>query len=210
MSAPVALGTGAEPDPELPENTDLELSAADAGLELPAADADFELPADDMELAAGQTARGMGPLGTIVMIIAILVIAVGVVDIVTHGFRQKTKLAYQVPAVFKLQPGDCFNSGQNGIDLTLRSCSTPHDAEVFATFPVIASSWPGAAALQAEAHSGCTSRIAGYMNPQLAANALDQEYIYPDQVAWKGGVRTVICDVRSSTGPITGSVRLGS
>jgi hypothetical protein len=45
------------------------------------------------------------------------------------------------------------------------------------------------------------------MNPALAVNALDQEYFYPDKVAWAAGVRTVICDVASLSGPITGSVR---
>jgi hypothetical protein len=181
MTAPAALGTGAEPDPGP--------------------------PADDSDDSDNEGARGMGPLGITVMTVAILVIAVGVSAIITHGFRTKTRVAYQVPAVFTLQPGQCFNSGHNDINLTLRPCSTPHEAEVFATFPVIGSSWPGDAALQAEAQSGCTARISGYMNPGLAATSLDQEYIYPDKVAWAGGVRTIICDVRSSDGPITGSVR---
>jgi hypothetical protein len=181
MTAAATVGTGAEPDPGP--------------------------PADD---AHDDGARGMGPLGITAMIVAILVIAVGVSAVITHGFRTKTRVAYRVPAVFRLQPGQCFNSGHNDINLTLRPCSTPHEAEVFATFPVIGSTWPGDAALQAEAQTGCTVRISGYMNPELATTALDQEYIYPDKVAWLGGVRTIICDVRSSDGPITGSVRQSS
>jgi hypothetical protein len=200
MAAPATTGTGAEPEPDVPVVSQLEPALA--------APQDEEQHEDQYEDQAPE--RRMSPLAVIAMIVAILVIAGGVGAVLTHGFRQKTKLAYQVPAVFKLRPGDCFNSGQNGINLTLRSCSTPHDAEVFATFPVIASSWPGDAALQAEAQSGCTSRVAGYMNLALATNALDQEYIYPDKVAWRAGIRSIICDVRSSVGPITGSVRQGS
>lgn len=151
--------------------------------------------------------RRMHPAVVIVMIVAVLAAAVGVAAYVTHGFKLKTKVAYQVPAVFELRQGDCFN-GRNDIGITLGACSSPHQAEVFATFPAIGpATWPGDLALQTQAESGCASRLAGYMKPDLAANALDQEFIYPDAVAWQAGVRTVICDVRSQDGPITGSVR---
>lgn len=180
MTAPASLGAGAEPDPEEPAGQD---EAVDYG------------------------ERRMHPLAVIAMIVVVLAAAVGVAGYVTHGFKLRTKVAYQVPSVFKLRQGDCFN-GQNDIGITPRACSSPHEAEVFATFPAIGSStWPGDMALQTQAESGCASRLAGYMNPDLAANALDQEYIYPDAVAWQAGVRTVICDVRSQNGPITGSVR---
>lgn len=146
----------------------------------------------------------MHPVVVIVMIIAVLAAAVGVAAYVTHGFKLRTKVAYQVPAVFELRQGDCFN-GQNDIGVTPRACSSLHQAEVFATFLAIGpSTWPGDMALQAQAESGCSSRLAGYMKPDLA---LDQEYIYPDAVAWRAGVRTIVCDVRSQDGPIAGSVR---
>jgi hypothetical protein len=48
------------------------------------------------------------------------------------------------------------------------------------------------------------------MSPVLATSALAQEYVYPDSVAWKAGIRTIVCDVRSLSGPITGSVRKNS
>lgn len=180
MTAPAKLGTGADRDPEEPSGQDE---------------------------AADYAEHRMHPAAVIVMIVAVLAAAVGVAAYVTHGFKLRTKVAYQVPAVFKLRQGDCFN-GQNDIGVTLRACSSAHEAEVFATFPAIGpSAWPGDTVLQTQAESGCTSRLAGYMSPDLAANALDQEFIYPDAVAWQAGVRTVICDVRSQDGPITGSVR---
>jgi hypothetical protein len=64
--------------------------------------------------------------------------------------------------------------------------------------------WP-----QAEADSGCASRIAWYLNSGRGTNALDQEFIDLDVVA-KAGVRTIICDVRLLDGRVTGSVRQGS
>jgi hypothetical protein len=77
---------------------------------------------------------------------------------------------------------------------------------VFATFALTGANWPGNAAVQAEASSGCASRLTGYVNPQLAIS-LSSTYVYPDSVAWQAGTRTVICEVRAATGQLTGSVR---
>lgn len=181
MTAPVAAGTGAEPEPGRRAYQE-----------------------------ARPPRRRMGPLAAVATVMVVLAAAAGVFEYVNHTVHARTRVAYQVSAVFQLRPGECFNSGQNGIDLTLRSCSTSHDAEVFARFTVPGRAWPGDATLKTEADSGCMSRLAGYMNPALATTSLDQEYIYPDALAWRAGVHSVICDVRSVAGPITGSVRDGS
>jgi hypothetical protein len=181
MTAPVTTGTGAEPDPGL--------------------------PADDSYYDDSEPPRRVSALGITAVIVVVLAVAAGAYVVATHHFRQKTELTYHVAAVFNLQQGDCFNSDQNGLGVTVRACSTPHDAEVFATFPLAASSWPGVDAVQAQAQDGCSARVASYMNPELVQNALAQESIYPDEQTWQAGVRTVVCAVRSTDGPITGSVR---
>jgi hypothetical protein len=60
--------------------------------------------------------------------------------------------------------------------------------------------------VSAAASSGCSTRLTGYLNPQLAIS-LASTYIYPDSVAWQAGTRTVICEVRATSGQLTGSVR---
>jgi putative regulator of septum formation len=170
------------------------------------------------EAAPGSTEPVAGPGPTrrtsllavaavILGLIALAGVAVAILAVATHGFRAKSVVQYRVAAVFSLRPGDCLNSLPNGADVTLLSCSAPHDAEVFATFSLAASTWPGAAAVQSQAGNGCQSRIASYLNPQLANAGLAQEYYYPDQAAWGAGVRTVVCEVSASTGQLTGSVR---
>jgi Septum formation len=169
-------------------------------------------PEDEQPAERADRARKARPLAvaaTVVGIIALVGAAVAVLAAVTHGFRPKTVVTYRVPAVFKLRPGDCINSAPNGLSATVLSCATPHDAEVFATFSLAGSSWPGSAVVQEEAGSGCVSRIGGYVNPAFAEAGFAQEYIYPDQSAWQAGVRTVICEVRASSGQLTGSVRKG-
>ncbi len=88
-------------------------------------------------------------------------------------------------------------------------CASAHTAEVFGTFRLAGGKWPGTAAVEQKAASGCASRLAGYLNPQLAATNLTQSYVYPGQQAWDTGERSVVCEVRATSGTLTGSVRSG-
>jgi len=142
--------------------------------------------------------------GFVVLGAAIVGGAVAIVGSATHGFKKPVKVVYKKSPVFSLKTGDCFDP--QGQSYTLVSCDSPHVAEVFGTFTLTGTKWPGDAALQAAASSGCTSRLTSYLNPQLAIS-LASTYVYPDSVAWRAGTRTVICEVRASSGELTGSVR---
>jgi len=133
--------------------------------------------------------------------------AIGIVAALTHGFHKPATVTYRESAVFKLHAGDCVNT-PSGQLVSVLPCSAPHQAEVFATFSLPASAWPGTAAVRAAASSGCSARLSGYLNPQLSVS-LAQSYVVPDQVAWTGGTRTVICEVQATSGQLTESVRAG-
>lgn len=135
--------------------------------------------------------------------------ALGTVAALTHGFHKPVKVEYSYEpsaTLFGLRSGECITISPNGTSLTPVPCTTPHDAEVFATFALPGSAWPGTAAVAQEADAGCSSRLAGYLNPQLAIT-LSQADVYPGQVAWQTGTRTVICEVRATTGQLDQSVR---
>ena len=174
-------------------------------------DPDPEPPAAGSVQHPGQ-ARRVSRLAAAMVIIVVLAAAAaaGALAVVTHGFRPKTVLSYRPAPVFALRAGECIDSSPNGLSVTVLSCASPHHAEVFATFSLAGSSWPGSAAVQQQVASGCQDKIAGYLNPALLNAGLTQEYIYPDQTAWKAGVRTAVCEVSSSIGPLTGSVRNAS
>ena len=169
-----------------------------------------EPPAAQPVEEPGRARRG-GRLVTIAVIVLVIAVAgaAGALAVVTHGFKPKTILTYRPAAVFGLRAGECVDSSQDGLSVTVLSCASPHDAEVFATFALAGSSWPGSAAVQQQAASGCQDRIAGYLNPALLNAGLTQEYVYPDQDAWNAGVRTAVCEVSAATGPLSGSVRTG-
>jgi hypothetical protein len=165
-----------------------------------------EHPAAEAQAAS----RDVGPLavvGIIVGVIALVGVAAGVLAMVTHGFKPKTVVTYRPAAVFGLQPGQCVDAGANSLSFTSVPCASPHDAEVFARFSLPAAAWPGSAAVRQEAGDGCASRLSGYLNPQLASIGLTQEYVYPNRDAWEANQRTVVCEVSSGNGRLTGSVR---
>ena len=203
----------AEPDTAATEPDGAELASAEPDAAEPEA-AEPEATPTEMagtEMAETPAQRDMSPLavvGVIVCVIALVGVAAGVLAALTHGFHKKTVVTvkHKTAAVFSLRPGDCINTGA-GVAFTRVACSSPHDAEVFATFSLTGSSWPGTNAIQQDAGYGCGSRLSGYLNPALATAALAQAWVYPDQSAWQASERTVICEVSSATGKLTGSVR---
>jgi hypothetical protein len=219
MAAPAGLTGGSVPEPtelDPPDPHPAGAAGPEGALRVADPGPDEAVPVahsapEQMEPVAGPgPARRTSPLAVAAVILGLIAlagVAVGVLALATHGFRPKTVVQYRLAAVFSLRPGECLNSAPNGADVTLLACSVPHDAEVFATFSLAASSWPGDAAVQDQASNGCQNRIAGYLNPQLAGAGLAQEFFYPDHAAWRAGVRTVVCEISSSTGQLTGTVR---
>jgi hypothetical protein len=228
MAAPAGVGSASAPEPVIPEPAATEADAPEADATEPAAAEPLTLdaavpeqsgPAPDEnaaavlaehEPAAGERRRvsWLVVAGVIFVLVAVAAAAV-VLVVATHGSRHRTVVTYRPAAVFSLRAGECLNSSQNGPSVTILSCATPHAAEVFATFSLTGSSWPGEAAVQQQVSNGCTNRLAGYLNPQLLNAGLTQQYVYPNQQAWQAGVRTVVCEVSSASGPLSGSVRNG-
>ena len=183
---------------------------AEAHPALPASD-----PVDPVELAepveeAPPLRRGHGLLlGAVFFVAALAIIggAFAIVGSLTHGFKKPVIITYKKSAVFSLRTGDCVNP--NGQAVSLVPCARPHGAEVFATYTLPASKWPGQAGASRAASSGCARRLTGYLNPQLSID-IATTYVYPDSVAWQAGTRTVICEVQATSGPLIGSVRRAS
>jgi Septum formation len=206
---------GAVLEPELAEAVlaEAELARVELAEAEPAEAEPAEAELAEADRAGAREGRDVSPwaVAAIILIVIVLVgVAAGVLAVLTHGFHKKTLITYRPAAVFKLRPGDCINSAPDGLAVTVLSCGTPHQAEVFATFTLPKSSWPGNAAAEQDAGDGCASRLGAYLNPDLANVGLAQEFVYPNQTAWQAGERTVVCEVSSSTGKLTGSVRKGA
>jgi hypothetical protein len=227
MAAPAGVSSGSAPEPVVPEPPVTEPMALEPVVPAPSEAASDENTADiavaepgydedtadivdpERQPETARERRGVGWLVTVGVVIVVLAVGAAAAALVvsTHGFRPKTIVSYRPAAVFGLRAGDCINSSPNGLSVTRLSCATPHEAEVFATFSLTGSAWPGTAGVQQQANSGCADRMAGYLNPQLLNAGLVQQFVYPNKQAWQAGERTVVCEVSSSSGPLTGSVR---
>lgn len=160
--------------------------------------------------AREHTGIGRPALVTLFIVAALVIVGGGAatVAVLTHGFRKPVKTVYHQAAVFKLRPGQCINI-PNGSSPTVTPCTSPHNGEVYGTFTLPGTSWPGTPAVRRAASAGCGSRLASYLNPQLAVK-LSRSYAYPGHADWKAGARTVVCEVRATSGQLTQSVRAGS
>jgi Septum formation len=206
--ADVAAGSG-------PPSETGESDATGETRETPTEVIDFAEPA---ELSAGlaepaelaeplrprRWSRALIVAGFVILAVAIVGGAVAIVASATHGFKKPVHVTYKKAAVFSLKAGDCFDP--RGQSYKLVSCNAPHSAEVFATFALSGTGYPGGSAASAAAGNGCASRLTGYLNPQLSVS-LASTFVYPDATAWQAGTRTVICEVRATSGSLTGSVR---
>lgn len=112
-----------------------------------------------------------------------------------------------------LVPGNCIqdldNEAETVSGLPVVDCTAPHEAEVFATFDLPDSDWPGQDAVTEDSQQGCSERI-----QQVAPDALDDDsttifYLFPTEDSWENILnpdRKVICMTFYRDGPRTGSI----
>ena len=148
----------------------------------------------------------------IILFVASLVVAAGAAAVTGALLLHRSHWPPPAPhplraTVFGLHPGQCFNSLPNGIaGAHAVPCRRPHDGEIYGAFRVAGHDWPGSAALVSQARQGCQARLTGYLNPQLNTSGLAESYAYPNEGAWATGEHSVICEIRSTQGKLTGSV----
>jgi Domain of unknown function (DUF4190)/Septum formation len=111
--------------------------------------------------------------------------------------------------VFSLPVGTCFDNPAGttlGINtVTAIACTKAHNAQVFAEFETTGSSFPGSAALERRANSGCNARITGNVDQSKITSTMTLHFIFPQQLAWDSGQRRISClivDSRSLTSSI--------
>lgn len=105
-----------------------------------------------------------------------------------------------------LAVGDCVDwpSGSQPIEsVLLIPCGQAHNAQVFATWELSGSSYPGDDKVIQAASQGCPERE-GRLS--AAASSLQVSYLYPGQPDWAVGDRLVTCVVFGPTPDLTSSL----
>lgn len=112
--------------------------------------------------------------------------------------------------VVDLAVGDCVDkstSGATGVRLSITSCTSTHDGEVFAVFPVPGTTFPGRTEVVRQAENGCSDAELRRFAPAAARDPnIAVSFTYPTAESWAAGSRDVSC-IAVSTPPATGSIR---
>lgn len=104
--------------------------------------------------------------------------------------------ACQKGNVFTLEPGQCFNDPgvQDEVsDVEIVDCAESHDNEVYHTFDISASSFPGESVVLDQAFDGCLGAFDAYVGIDFNSSALDVSALTPTSASWAQGDREVVC-----------------
>lgn len=111
-------------------------------------------------------------------------------------------------SVSKLSVGACFDapSGESGVDTVKAiSCTQPHDSQVFALPKISESSFPGVAALQADADAACGNAGNQAAVSQQAPSDAQVLELYPQDATTFAAQNYFICAINVSSQTLTQS-----
>jgi hypothetical protein len=153
----------------------------------------------------GKRGKGLGIAGiTLASVWVVAIIGLFAIGITTGGKSPDAGISSPGQAnhpasvsVFSLPVGTCFDNPAGntlGINsVTAIACTKAHNAQVFAAFDTTGSSFPGTAALERRANSGCSSRITGNVDQSKITKTMSLHFIFPQQLAWDSGQRRISC-----------------
>jgi hypothetical protein len=162
---------------------------------------------------SGQRGRGMALAGLILSAIWVVAIGIGIaVAIATGAARDATG---QITgsgrvSISDLKAGDCVNNIEEDRLVTKVDgvpCTEPHSGEVFATFDLTGSSFPGESSANDQAEQGCLDRLDDYAPDAVNDDSLDIFYFAPNANSWGRGDREVVCLALDPNKKRTGSLR---
>ncbi|MGO1560629.1 MAG: septum formation family protein [Actinomycetaceae bacterium] len=106
------------------------------------------------------------------------------------------------PGVFTANPGECIDSVDSS---TMISCDDPHDREVFYTYNIDDTEFPGEEAIQEEVRTECSAQFEAYVGAPYESSSFEISSMYPSEATFsQAGDTEVIC-LLDSAEPVTGS-----
>ena len=141
--------------------------------------------------------RGMAIAGIVLgacwMVFAVIVGIVSALDDADRD-RTGTVTAGGTVTAQDLRAGDCLAALPEGETRTLKlvPCAQPHRAEVFTSFPLSGSRFPGADEVDRLGAGGCLERLSLHVGP-TRADDYEVHYMFPTAHSWSLGDRQVHC-----------------
>jgi hypothetical protein len=107
-----------------------------------------------------------------------------------------------------LSTGDCLADipdGRRVLRVTTVPCSEPHIAQVYATFVLPPTAWPGEEEVFAQADDVCIDRLTAFP-AAFDDPTVEVMYFHPTRASWRLGDREVVCVAEYTDGPRSGSL----
>jgi hypothetical protein len=98
-----------------------------------------------------------------------------------------------------LSKGDCIDLSPSG-SIDRKACSSAHDGEVFLTFDLTGSTYPGESSITNTTESKCTPAMTTALGGRSDASEFTFTYTFPKQPGWDTGRRKVTCIARYESG----------
>ncbi|MFE0106398.1 DUF4190 domain-containing protein [Streptomyces sp. NPDC059009] len=170
----------------------------------------------------GERGKGLAIAGNVLSsvgaVLLVLFFATGAARDFADGFKDAAEAARDLNK-FPVAKGGCFNAPDNDLagmkyahEVDKVSCDEQHTGEVFASFRVNNSRFPGDSELTALAERKCTDFQADYV-PDLEAvpSNVAIYYYVPSRTTWRQGDRHITCLFGNADegGTLTGSLRDG-
>jgi hypothetical protein len=172
----------------------------------------------------GQRGKGLAIAGIVLGGVWLAVLALAVVGAIVKSPASRTGTSGPIsPGAssrtvnpFSLVAGDCFDNPaatpgqvQKVSSVTQTACNEPHNAQIFATFKVSGSllSYPGD--MQSIAANGCSDRAPASLDRPKLTSSMTLRELFPLQLSWLSGNRTVSCIIYSPTQTLTTSLLNG-
>ncbi|MEV5977923.1 DUF4190 domain-containing protein [Streptomyces sp. NPDC052114] len=169
----------------------------------------------------GERGKGLAIAGGILSVVGVVLLVLAVVtggarefvEEVKEGARDSRRSA----GAFPVGKGGCFDAPDGDLDAMKYAfqvdevpCSGPHDGEVFGSFRVNHTGYPGDDVLTDLADSRCSDLATAYTQDSWADSGdADLYYFMPDRNTWRHGDRNVTCLFGSGDPdqPLKGSLR---
>lgn len=112
--------------------------------------------------------------------------------------------------VFTLQVGDCLNDGEVGDTVAAVPtvpCAEPHDSEIYASYILGDTAFPGLDTIIEEADAACLTGYAQFVGLEYLDSRFDFSYYHPTESSWAGGDREILCLIYDPAGErLTGTL----
>lgn len=165
----------------------------------------------------GQSGKGLAISGLVVnsvtLLLTLLFFVSGAASEFWGGFNDGMKEAQQEQSLTP-EKGQCFNvpaGAEEGYveEINIVSCAGPHDSEVYGSFRLEHSTFPGQGTIEDLADERCATLLGDYVvDADALAENVVSDYMSPTQESWNVGDREVTCVfVDENGGKLTSSLR---